>query len=450
MQFFKKKFLIALLNNAELRIVLYEESSGKAKRISSDTIEFPSEVVKDSAIISFSLFYERLAEFLKTKSELEGIRLILAIPEEKMYIKGLELDLGDWERKNELVKNFEKGIPFKEDDLILRERLIGRVLELSAVSRQFIEDFKRPFADFHMDVIGVISIPQAAAIVFKPKERSFLLASCDNDFVMMLAENSSIISSGTKRMSRIKGSDAVKAFERFVKFTVAEHIKGVSIIMSDDSSAADLKTELENSHYQIKEMKNTDILDLIASYYSLHKSEEKDWNMLYAESVTSHNRTASKNLKIVSALFVLLISLSVLIWFSVKFIRQKYEPYPLVSDSAIIENPAIGATPTLAQSGIQSPIKKENFPVKIFNGTAISGEAGRLKAILMGRGFSVSEIGNMANQNQAVTKLQFSPDIPDNVISEIRDLLDSRYQNVLQSNLSSVERGITIIVGRKK
>ncbi len=386
MAFFKKTFLLAFLNNAELKIASYAESSGVVRRIGLDTIDFSGDIVRDSTILSASLFYERLAEFLKTKSEWAGMGVVLVIPEEKIYIKGFELDLGDWERKDELFADFKKNVPFLEEELILRERLVGRVLEFSAVQRQFLEDLKKPFVEFRMHCAGVISVPHASAIVFAPKDRSFLLSLYDNDFTMMLAENSSVLISGTKRMAQMNVKEAIKAFHRFVKYAKADHIKSVSIIVGDAALVDDVKAELERSFYAINEIKKIHILDLIASYYHEHKKERKEWDMLYAESAASRDCSAGRNLKRISLLSVSVLVLVGSAWYGIEYYLRNRDMAP-----ASVPPAAESVSVPQATSTPATQVKnKIDFPIAIENGNMVVGEAGRLLFFFFFQHFTLS------------------------------------------------------------
>ena len=196
----KQKILLAFLNNAELKLAAYRQSSKGTEMAGIDTLEFSAGIVKDSSILDARAFSSQISEFFKNKPEWKKSKVLFVVPEEKIFLKGFELGLGDLGQKDKLFSDFLESIPFSEEDLIIREHQVGKVLEFSAIHKVFVADFQKPFLDLKMEVAGLISVPQAIALNLHPAERSFLLAFYDNDFALMLAENSSIIFSETRSM----------------------------------------------------------------------------------------------------------------------------------------------------------------------------------------------------------------------------------------------------------
>ncbi|MBU6142270.1 LytR C-terminal domain-containing protein [Patescibacteria group bacterium] len=449
MLFSKKTFLLAYLNNTRLKVALYSEISGTLQRIQLETLEFSEDTVKDGSIVSASLYYEQVTEALKARREWAGMDLVLVVPEEKIYIKGFELDLGDWEHRDELVHTFEDEAPFSGEELVSRERLVGRVFELSALPRQYIDDVQRPFLDARMRTVGVISVPHAAALIFQPKERSFLLSVHDTDLIMVLAENASVLMSGTKRMARPKAKEEFHAFQRFVQYAKAGDIKSVSLA-GDGEALDDLKTELEKSLYAVHEEKKAYLLDLIASYYFAHRENEKEWNMLYAESAASQGKALGQRIKTVAwalggVLVVLLAG-----WYVWGQIRSGMQAVPAPEATSTLATSTASAVPEATTTPAAPVLAKSDFPLTILNGTYVSGEAGRLRVVMTNAGYTVQQIGNASNQQQTTTTLSVPATMPAAFAAELRSLLEARYQTVTVVTGATASATAQITIGKLK
>lgn len=446
--FGKRKFLIAFLNNSELRLVSYLVSGGVVSRDEIEVLDINPLAVKDSTIVDAQLFQSEVAGLFSGKKKFGNLPVLLVLPEEKVFIKGFELDLGDLERKNFFRDEFLSEVPFEESELIIHERLVGRVLEFSALHRNFIEDFRQPFLNQRMSILGVTSIPQMMAMELQPKERSFILAFYDNDFVLALAENSSIIFSETHPMKADDVTEAMKSFDHFVQHLKAADIKSVSIILGEDSIEEALKNELERREYVIREIKNMNVLDMIAGYYDVHKDEAGKWDLVrvktspLTDAWNRYGRTAAVSFSIILAL----IALGGAAWWG----YGKFYKSPAAAEPAPIEQPVESETPVVEETPIVIPAEKSDFPIQIFNGTKLAGEAGRLKTVLTDRGFTVSSAGNNDDQNQVVTTIFVKSDAPDEIINELRLILEGRYQEILVSPSPVPENNIRIVIGKKK
>lgn len=456
MAFFKKnKFLLVFLNNAELKLAVYSQSSKGMERLNLETLEFSPDIVKDSSILNGEVFSDQVFKLLETRPEWKGAQLLLVIPEEKIFIKGLELELGDLEKRAKLRESFITEVPFLEGELIVRERLIGRVLEFSAVHKKFLSDFQKPFIEAQMDILGLVSVPHAIALNLNPSEKSFLLAFYDNNFALVLAENASVIFSETWRLSEHKVKEAVRAFDHFVQHLRVVNIKSISIILGEDVLEDALKIELENRDYMVKEIKKIGILDLIADYYFKNKTAEKDWNMLYVEE-NGFLARMKKQKKILLILlgFIIAVVIALGAW---RLFAQKIPPASKKSPPEINMPVKTAATSTGIESvGVKAAtpiavsVNKADFPINILNGTTIAGEAGRLKSVLDSRGFAVASLRTNEDQRQVLTTIFVNVNVPDALISELRLILESRYKEVLVSPSPVVSGDIQIVIGREK
>lgn len=455
MKFGKEKFIIAFLNDASIKFASYEFSSKGMRRAESEQIEFSDIIVRDSTIVDAGGFTKQVSEFLAGRPDWLKLKVILAIPEEKIFIKGFELELGDLERKSEIKSGFLNEIPFLEGELLVRERLVGRVMELSAIHRKFADDFQKPFLDADFEISGIISVSQAIALEFRPKEKHLLLAFYDNDFALVLAENASVLFSETERMKKADLKEAMAGFKHFVQHLKVEDLKTISLIVGESEVEEEIREELEKKGYEVKEVRKVNILDFLAEYYSRNSDNEKDWNLLFKKD-KGMMRLVKKGRPFLVYFSLILIFAGIVAggWLFYErnpylktFFERRQDPE---SQIVVPEEPVIPETEIIPEELPPPIISKEEFPISIFNGTAIAGEAGRLRTALQGAGFTVSEIGNHEDQSQTLTTLFVGPNIPESLISELISILETIYSQVVVSPSPVIDEDIHIIIGQRK
>ena len=440
---------MVFLNNFKLRFFIYEFSKGENRKLESEEIAFTEETVQDGFIRDNGAFAAKVSEFLAAKPEWRKLRVLFLISEEKVFLKGFELDLGDLERKEELKRNFITEIPFLEEELIIKESLSGKVLELAAISKKFLEDLQKPFSDLNFAIAGVIAIPQALAFDLAPKEKTILMAFYDNDLILVLSENSRVLFSETEQLrSKDLAKNAVSALDYFKKHPYAKDINSVVLVLDPDLPETLLSEKLKEEKYIIISVAKTNIFDLAAGYFQKNEQLRKNWDLLHVE------KGGKQKYFIYSGIALLVLGL-----ISGGFLFYQKMFLPKISDGGVQLSPEISATtspivpvmPESAPAAVPEPPEKENFPIRIFNGTRIAGEAGRLRAILQEKGFTVINIGNNEDQNQIATAIFASGGIPEELVSELRLILALYYQEVLVSpSPVSDNKVINIVIGKKK
>jgi|GEM_PF-2087196 len=457
----KKKIILAFLNNSSLRFAGYEAGSRGIQRITLEELAFSDSVVKDSGILDAEEFAKTVAEFLNTKSKWKKWPTLLVIPEEKTFVKAFELELGDLERKSEFRSAFINEIPFIESDLIVQEHLSGKILELSAVYREFSEKLQKPFLESKAKIAGMLSIPQAIALSLSPKEKTFLLAFYDNDLALIFSQNARVLFSETERVVERKIQGALDAFSHFVTHLKVEDVRSVSLIVGEDEGEEELKQELEARGYAVGEIQKIHILDFIAEYYWKNRDKSKEWDMLFVPASGWKKIMRTHKTLVVAFLAVLLIAGSAIgVWLlreqlglSGIFTRM-LQPEVIPEEILVSEPmpvPEATTTPeTTHEEALIVEAKKSDYPVRVFNGTRVAGEAGRLQTILQGAGFTVLSVGNNEDQNQTLTTIFVGSNAPDVIISEIQSLLEKTYQSVVVSASPVSVEDIHIVIGRKK
>lgn len=129
------------------------------------------------------------------------------------------------------------------------------------------------------------------------------------------------------------------------------------------------------------------------------------------------------------------------------------EPTPYENMAA----PQTTATSSPSASILPSPssspsakIDKTKLKVQVQNGTGITGEAAYLQNILKDLGYTNVTAGNSATQNETDTQVSFSSSVPSEVVTEITTKLNSTYETVTKTNMTSTTYDIVIITGLKK
>jgi hypothetical protein len=455
------KIVLVFLNNSSLRVAEYTCTRQGAIQTNLEELFFPESVVKDSGILNSEEFAKSVSDFLAAKPKWKKLETLLVIPEEKVFLKSFELELGDLERKNEFRDIFISEIPFLKDDLIVQEHLAGKILELSAVHKEFAKNFQRPFIENGIRIKGMISIPQAMALDLQPKEKTFLLAFYDNDVALILAQNARVIFSETERISDQKVQAVVDVFENFVTHLKSEGIKSISLILGEEAIEEELRASLEQRGYKVNEIRKIKILDFIGEYYRQNKDKSKEWDLLFLQPLGVRPMLKKmRNYFVGVGIVIFLVALGVAVWRLYPLYQpveeiKGVEELPIVTPTTMPEV----ALPTEATTTLETPtpatapkieVKKADYPIKIFNGTFVAGEAGRLRTVLQNNGFTVISTGNNENQNQTLTTIFIGSNTPEQITSELRLLLEKTYQSVVVSASPVVVGDIHIVIGRKK
>ena len=129
------------------------------------------------------------------------------------------------------------------------------------------------------------------------------------------------------------------------------------------------------------------------------------------------------------------------------------EPILKEQEPAMIneEPPKEAPAPESSAKEIPKPIvKKEDYPISIFNGTMVVGEAGRLKISLVKEGYLVLKVGNYENKQQIATTIFVNADVPEEIISGLWTILQNSYQEVLISPSPVKNGAVDIVIGKKK
>lgn len=110
--------------------------------------------------------------------------------------------------------------------------------------------------------------------------------------------------------------------------------------------------------------------------------------------------------------------------------------------SVSVSTPEPSSTPTVSQRG--------GVSIEVQNGTGISGEAAYLQTQLGGLGYTNIKVGNASSQGGSATEVTFASSVPQAVVNEITQKLNSIYQSVTTTTSSSATTDIVIVTGLRK
>jgi hypothetical protein len=111
-------------------------------------------------------------------------------------------------------------------------------------------------------------------------------------------------------------------------------------------------------------------------------------------------------------------------------------------------NPVVSVTPTASPS---ASINLTKYTVDIFNGSGISGEAGRVKSLLTGAGFKIGTTANAATYGYTKTIVKIKSTIDSDFVSALSTALSKTYiVDTAQTLATSSADDVQVIVGNSK
>ena len=115
-------------------------------------------------------------------------------------------------------------------------------------------------------------------------------------------------------------------------------------------------------------------------------------------------------------------------------------PTPTPTETPVLptNTPTPEPTPGILRSGLS---------VKVLNGTGISGEAGKLVAVMRELGYTKVEAGNASKSDYEVTEVSFGEKFPSVYKKEIMTKLEGMYKSVSETGSVTGGVDVQIIVG---
>lgn len=109
----------------------------------------------------------------------------------------------------------------------------------------------------------------------------------------------------------------------------------------------------------------------------------------------------------------------------------------------------VTATPTLTP---MAEVDREEFEIKVLNGSGISGEAGRVRELLEEAGFIVTSAGNADKFDYKETMIEVKDTVKAAFIKELRETLEEKYMVASETGVldGTASADVQVIVGSKK
>ena len=98
-----------------------------------------------------------------------------------------------------------------------------------------------------------------------------------------------------------------------------------------------------------------------------------------------------------------------------------------VNKSEKVNVVSLSTTPTLVPEPTKAKIDLSKYPIKILNGSGISGEASRQKDNLEGEGFTVASIGNADSSDYTDTIIQAKEEVDKDFIAKLKSVLEKSF-----------------------
>ncbi len=117
-----------------------------------------------------------------------------------------------------------------------------------------------------------------------------------------------------------------------------------------------------------------------------------------------------------------------------------------------VQEKASKAAPSVAPTPIPAEVKTSLYPIKVLNGSGISGEASTVKSLLEKNDYKVSSIGNADNSKYEETVIKVKKSVEKAWVTKLKEVLSKSYKlGSDEETLSDDESSdVIVIVGSKK
>ncbi len=159
---------------------------------------------------------------------------------------------------------------------------------------------------------------------------------------------------------------------------------------------------------------------------------------------TRRNRKTGKPILVIVIVILILTGLGAGAWYLLREPEIENES-PIANSLSTPESMKITSTPTPTPTITE--INRETLSVSVLNGTGIPGEAGFLETKLKALGYGDIEVGNAPSQDNEVTIITFSSDLPEASTVEITKDIESLYTTVTTKKSSSLDVDFEVTTG---
>lgn len=425
MPFGSRKLLISFLEKDNVKLLVYEVSGKEAKRAFAGQISMGADVLKDAFIADPAKFSNQIKIAFNQKPPLaETTEVVLFMPLEKTFTKAIPA--------SDSIDSFVRSLPYFKEELFVQDQILDKKADPAALvtqvafERKLVEDFQRPFHESGKKVVAVRSAVNVLTQSLPQTGRFFVFVPFDKEISVVLMDNGQVIDSVVFPKDVFVG----RLGEFIVTKNYSEVKKAIVIAVLDPEIVEKLKSE---RNLEVEEVDKTDVYDLVMKAFAKEKRN------------TSFSLPSLPAVKLPNQRFLFLLG-AVLIGFALVFVvsksflggkTQKTEPEKKVE--VVKETPAPLPEP-----------KPADYSVRVLNGTAVTGEAGKLAETLKAQGFVVTETKNATNSAFVVTKLRVDATVPEKITAMIESSLLTVYQTVVREPLVDSAVKVEVIIGKKK
>lgn len=394
----KKKVLAVFLEKDNLKFLLY---TGKLRSFAGQ-ITFAPEVVRDGFIADSEKFSSQVKIAFAQKAALhEASEVVMFISPDKAFTKTMPA--------SESLDSFVHGLPYFKEELVINSEGKDPITYI-AFEKKLVEDLQRPFLDAGKKILAVKSAANILIRKFAQVGKYLLLIPLEKEIIAVIGQDGNV-----SDLTVIK-NEVFAA--RLPEFKSAHEITTNSVYtlgVFPSSLSANLNLHLVS-------LSPTDVYDLIVNSSSDTKS-------------LTFPKINQKYLFLAGAIIVGVI----LMTFIIKNFPQSQKK---------IVSPIVVPTPVAPAP----EAKPSDFPVAIYNGTLVTGEAVRLADVLKAQGFPITETKNATTAGFVATRILSVKTVPEKIIANLKTTLLETYESV---NLEPVATfsGTTkleIIIGKKK
>jgi hypothetical protein len=460
MIFGKRRLLAAFLEKDNLKLLSFEIAGRSVTRVFGGQLSFGADVVREAFIADPIKFSGQIKMALSQKPEAANVsEAVLFIPPEKTFIKAIP--------NNDAIESFVRTLPYFKEELVITEGerakgdVDGAMLNHLAFEKKMIEDLERPFLDSGKKILAALSSVKVLADAFAQPGKYFLLVSFDKETVVVVMQDRVILDMASFAKDVWTG--------RMNEFRLGKNFSDVkeafSLGVFDGGALDRVRNEQQ---LNVKELASTDIYDLVVSASQNSNFKTKIANLSLPvggqiSNVGSENRIGLPNLDfsgikdrlpnqkllflvgaaIVGFVLVLVVAKNLT---ALKGLGNSESRQDQVKNESIVKSNK-KKTPPPAPVAIPKPA---DFKVRVLNGTTVTGEAGRAGEAISALGFDVVETKNATASGFMATRLRVVPDVPQEIVDQIKTALLVTYESVSLESLVDDVVKVEIIIGKKK
>lgn len=452
--FSRRKYILSL---GKTKATLYQTDLGK-KPASKALLE--TNWTNDSLPQLFAIIKKRVSSPLH-----------LLVSDDFVYVAAISIP-SQTENKQTAVKEHARAvIPDNLDRTLWGFKEVLRadngqttVMQVVALVENFFQALKASTDKTNITIETVEPVSFALARFLADETKPVLVAYCKETPLLIMAHKGLVIA--TERVARELTPEDVLAFTAFIKerfSLVPQKIIFCGNTKSIDVSVyqkGNIKPEVQSIDPVMSLARKQDIegkgqgcnLSLVASSNPSHTNVSQALPSEKQEKQQTDTVQGKPSKSMVIFGIILVIVLTGAIFAGIQTLR------PLQTETKKPTSSITLPTPTKAtlqsEEKVATPTASVNlslYPIKILNGSKKSGEATKLEALLIEKGFSVKEVGNADTDNYDATEIRYKDTVPSEFKLTLDKVVKDLYDNFREKNLvRGEETPIVIVIGRNE